>query len=837
MGNSLNEQQLSVVNCIKGPLQVIAGAGSGKTTVLMHRTRNIIEQKLATPKEVLLVTFTKKAAEELKERITALYGERGKDVSAGTFHSICLQKILKVHADENFLETVGLNKNWEGMDSSDQSNIVKQTMKEMLDDDIEYCKANEINNKKFEAFLSLVRSMGIEKNDLKKERENVIKNNDKENPLFSINKYFEDEGVTDYEIFEDIALRFWERYEQICRSKNAIDFDDILLLSNKLLKDKPEVSEKLSQEWKYIMLDEYQDTNTVQMNIMDAIAKHHQNICVVGDDQQSIYAFRGSNINVIRGFKNRYPNCKMLNLSKNYRSSSEILKVSNNIASAMIKRLSNEFLESPINKHSKTPTLRAFNNVYEEANFIADDIKNKIKEGVNPNDIAILYRNRMVKQNIEKEFLNKDIQYHIYNDISFFSRKEVQDVVAMIRFIFRPWSALSAIRFLDGANLPVSGEIILKNAERDNISPHGFMERYAKGSTDILNKNKNNYLTLYEDSIKALSLFKDNYQNEKDEIKNLLSKVDEQLNLITSKIDNGDYPSGSIKKNDILKAGRAARKIIRSIKNDKINDDTLNDLIDIPANIKSSVKKSNEVRMFVNTMETLLNITKLCDEKNIDKTTLYKIPKTLRNALTLTWETYMASSLEKYAKQITNSEKDADNLEARYKNIEYILDRFAEKIKEAIQNKEKNNLDFSSITDFAIDDLVMLIDQSPNDNANEKVQMMTMHASKGLEFPHVYVIGMSEDVMPGKAIDNVSQTQEELRLFYVACTRAKDNLSISFPAQRRMYDGGVINTKPSPFLRNVINILDYYKRDNQNKPSNVKVKEVNNYLDKNNYNF
>ena len=834
MGNSLNEQQLSVVNCIQGPLQVIAGAGSGKTTVLMHRTKNIIEQKLASPKEVLLVTFTKKAAEELKERITVLYGEKGKDVSAGTFHSICLQKILKVHADETFLESVGLNANWEGMDNSDQSSIVKQAMKEMLDEDIDYCKVNEINSRKFEAFLSLVRSMGIEKDKLKETRNKAIESKDLENPLYSIGSYFESEGIPDYEIFEDIALRFWERYEQICRSKNAIDFDDILLLTSKLLNDKPEIAEKLSQDWKYIMLDEYQDTNTVQMNIMDSISKYHKNICVVGDDQQSIYAFRGSNINVIRGFKDRYPDCKMLNLSKNYRSSAEILKVSNNIASAMTKRLSNEFLESPINKHSKTPTLRAFNNVYEESNFIANDIKNKIREGVSPNDIAILYRNRSVKQNIEKEFLNKDIQYHIYNDISFFSRKEVQDVVAMIRFIFRPWSALSAIRFLDGANLPVSGEIILKNAERDNVSPHNFMEKYAKGSTDILNKNNNNYMTLYQDSIKAFELFKEDHIKNKEEIKDLLSSTDEQLNLITSKIDNGEYPSGSIKKNDIIKAGRASRKIIRALKNDKVNDELINDFIDIPKNIKSSVKKSNEIRMFVNTMETLIKITKLCDEKDIEKSTLSKIPKTLRNALTLTWETYMASSLEKYAKQITNSEKDADNLEARYKNIEYILDRFAEKIKEAISNKEKNDMNFSSITDFAIDDLVMLIDQSPSDNANEKVQMMTMHASKGLEFPHVYVIGMSDDVMPGKAIESVSQTQEELRLFYVACTRAKDNLSISFPAQRRAYDGSIINTKPSPFLRNVINITDYYKRDNQNKPSNTKVKEVNNSF---NYSF
>lgn len=821
--NKLNPEQQSVVEKIHGPLQVVAGAGSGKTTVLMYRTANIINNDIP-PANILLVTFTKKAANEIKERLIETNGDLGKEVNAGTFHSICLQRILKRYADEDFLASVGLKEKWEGMDQKDQSRLFRKANNDMTDEDKEYCSDNEIKPKQFEAFLSLVRSMGVKREDYTMARKEIVDNKMKDSPLYWLPDHMAGDGIQDFKAFEDIALRFWERYESICRERNAIDFDDILLLSCQLLEDRPEVSKKLAEDWKYIMLDEYQDTNIVQMRIMDSIAQYHKNICVVGDDQQSIYAFRGSNIGVIRGFKNRHPEADVLSLTYNYRSTSEILLVSNRLAGAMPNRLSNEFLKSPINKHNARPTLRGFASSEDEAYFIANDIKRKIRDGVEPNEIAVLYRNRGIKQSLEREFLNNNISYNIYNDTSFFDRKEVQDSIAMVRFIFRPWSALSAVRMLEGSNLPISGELVQKNSEKRGVSPHQFMVEYAKASYEVLgdrtrdneDDKKKRYLNKASLVHKNLNSVIDG-NNEKlvEKVAGQYQSLSDMTKVMLDKINDEYYSQGSIRKNEVQKAGTIFRKINKELKKDKEdrNADSIKEMSSEAIQlVKHSVNKSNEIRLFLETMDAMTETARICDIPEIDKNMLKGLPKIMRDALASTWETYLASSLEKHTKNRTNSDGDVDNFDNRVKNVEYVLDRFADKIEESIDLAENKELNFSEVIDTALDDLVMLVEQAPDENQLSQIQLMTMHASKGLEFKNTYVMGLVDEVMPGKNTeDNPARIEEELRLFYVAVTRAQENLTMSYSTTRKTYGDSVEKSKASKFLENVLDVVDYHK--------------------------
>lgn len=820
--NRLNDEQQKVATHINGPLQVVAGAGSGKTTVLMHRIQNIIASNVQ-PSNILAVTFTKKAANEIKERLIDKIGDQGKEVHVGTFHSICLQRILKRYADEDFLASEGLQDRWESMDQKDQSRLVRQALKEMTDEDKMYQESNEIKPKSIEQFLSLVRSMGIKRDDYKSIKQSVIENNDIEHPLYWMNDNISNSGVDDIEGFEDLCLNFWERYEQLCRSKNAIDFDDILSISCRLVESNKSVAKKLSEEWQYIMLDEYQDTNIVQMKIMDEIAENHKNICVVGDDQQSIYAFRGSNIAVIRGFKTRYPDTEMLTLTYNYRSTAEILLASNRIAGAMPNRISNDFLKTPINKHNDRPKLRGFASDYDEAKWIAKDINRKILNGEDPENIAILYRSRNVKMSLEKHFLDLDLPYTIYGDTSFFDRKEVQDVVAMIRFVYRPWSALSAVRFMDASNLPISGELVQRNADKYGISPHQFLTEFSSPANEVLGdktldteeeKKKRHYnvAMFIGKNVKAMQALSPEGREEKlPKLKKQLDYLNNTIKGIVEKVNGNEYISGSVRKNDIEKAGVSVRKVIKEIGTSSPDWEKADGFMTEACRlVKSSVNKSNQVRLFLDTMEAISDTAKICDIPNVEKEMIKALPRVFRDAMASLWETYLGSELEKYTKNRINSEGDHNNIENNLKNVEYILDRFSEKIEESIMKAENDELEFSEIIDVAIDDIVTLVDQAPEANESPKIQMMTMHASKGLEFPHVYVMGMTSGVIPGREPEkNPMQTEEELRLFYVAATRAQEHLTLSYSMTRRGYDGQVEDTLPSMFLKNVFDVVDY----------------------------
>jgi len=850
-----NDEQREASQHIYGPLQIIAGAGSGKTTTIIYKTANMINAGIL-PHNILVATFTKKAAADIKLKLQEIIGDKGLDVCTGTFHSVCLTKILKRYATEDFLSSQNLTTNWEAIDDTDQRKISKQALKELPDDIKKYMDDYEgITLKNIGAFLSIVRSLGLKnKREYAQEKAYAINNEVAEHPLFNINETITENYSVPVSAFEHVALHYWQRYEQLCRSKNAIDYDDILSLSLALLRTIPEVSLALSKEWQFICLDEYQDTNIVQKEIMDEIAKHHQNICVVGDDKQSIYMFRGSNINVIRGFSKRYPLAKTISLSKNYRSTNQILLTANRIEEAMDVRLSDELLKCPYSNRGNMPRLFCFKNDFEEADYIVGEIKKRISQGKKPCEIAVLYRQKTIKIKIERKLLEEQIGYVVHGDMSLFESKEVKDTIAMLRFIFRPWSSLGAIRFLKGSGLPVSAEIAERNSDAMGITPHQYLIKYSLAARDIMvcksdseEERKRKVFYMFT-QVKANI---DHILSDLDEHMTLIPSLRSQVELLTNKtsdilanIDSGDsdaYPAGSIRKGDITAVASSLKKISKLISGKSaITQAGLLQakagLDDCMSSLKSSVDKSIVVRICTDLMEAIKDLAAICDNPNTTEVMLKNMPIRIRDLIVSFWECSMYSHLEGYVKTRAASENDG-SLNMKLKNVEYIIDAFTEKVLTSIdkvfedravkQQVEGDGQEFfgddelcmSQIIDTSLDELITLLDNTDDDDLENKIQLMTIHASKGLEFDDLFLAGISDDVIPGSQTEKGStQYEEEKRLLYVGLTRGRRELDITCAMERTAYGAkDKATTKPSSFLDDIMDTV-FHKSATQPVP-------------------
>lgn len=850
-----NEEQSAVSNHLFGPLQVVAGAGSGKTTTIIYRAVMILMAGYK-PQNILITTFTKKAANDIKEKLREFIGEKSDDVCTGTFHSICLTRIIKKYADEEFLASHNLTGNWEAIDDTDQKKLIRQAFKELPSDAAAYAESDSegINLKKIGSFLSIVRSLGLTNpREYASEKSRAILENDLTHPLFDINDWISKNCTKNVKPFEVTALAFWERYTQVCRSKNAIDYDDILSLSLDLLRKRPVVSEMLSKEWLFIMLDEYQDTNIVQKEIMDEIARHHENICTVGDDKQSIYMFRGSNINVIRGFSERYPNARLISLSKNYRSTNQILLTANRIEEAMDIRLSNELLKCPFENRGNMPRVFAFKDDDAEAQYVVSEIIKRIARGKTPSQMAILYRNKSLKDKIEKELIRNRVEYTVQGDMSLFESKEVKDAIAMIRFIFRPWSSLGAIRFLDAASIQVSGDIVERNSDQLGITPYQFLIKYSMAARELMissvDSEEERKSKLFYSFIQVKQNI-DHILSNIDENKHLVARLKDQLDLLTNnvndvliKIDDpaNGYPTGSIRKGDItsvLSSIKKATKLfspkVAVTKESFVSARALID--DCTTNLKKGVEKSMVVRVCTDIMDNIKEISSLCDNPNTSEKMLLSIPVRLRELIAQFWECSMYSSLEKYTKTRTSSENDG-SMETKIKNVEYVIDRFSESIFDGIKKvfEDKLHRDLSTqgndsflgdealcmsqVIDIALDDLITLLDKSDDEDISNKVQLMTLHSAKGLEFDDVFLIGLSNDIMPGTFVkpgDN--QYEEEKRLLYVGLTRARKELDITYPAERYSFQTKKREqSEPSAFIGGIMDTV-IFKAKNQSVP-------------------
>ena len=402
--SQLNDSQREAVMCTEGPSLVIAGAGSGKTRVLTYKIAYLLQQGVK-PWNILALTFTNKAAREMKQRIGNLVGN---DIASrlvmGTFHSI-FSRILRAEA-----EHVGFNSNYTIYDEADSRSLVKSVLKEMGLDEKTY-KPSTVHNR-----ISMAKNHMISAYDYSNDASAIER--DKEQRMPNIYKVY---------------LAYAER----CKQANAMDFDDLLLLTYKLFKDNEDIRQKYAERFKYVLVDEYQDTNTVQQRIVWQLTKEHQNVCVVGDDAQSIYSFRGANIDNILDFREMYDGAKLFKLERNYRSTQHIVEAAN----SLIRHNERQIPKDVYSKNGDGEKI-VFKPAYsdkEEAIIVCKDIKQiRKQEKCEWDDFAILYRTNAQSRAFEEAMRKENIPYRVYGGLSFYQRKEIKDIIAYFRLVVNP---------------------------------------------------------------------------------------------------------------------------------------------------------------------------------------------------------------------------------------------------------------------------------------------------------------------------------------------------------------------------------------------------------------
>ncbi len=422
--DSLNNKQKEAVENLDGPMLVLAGAGSGKTKVLTTKVAYLLDNRNISPENILAITFTNKAAKEMKERIYKLVGNRAFLIQISTFHSFGL-KLLK----ENY-KYLGYDSNFTILDSDDSLSVIKKVMKEL---DIDSNKYN----------YRAIR--------------NVISNNKNEmvDPI-EYHKFVHND-------FDEVAEKVYLEYEKSLKRSNAIDFDDLLILPLKLFNENIDILKKYQEKYKYVFIDEYQDTNTPQYLLSKMICNKYKNITVVGDNDQAIFTWRGANYKNILNFEKDYKDSKVVILDENYRSTKNILKAANNvIRNNKIRKEKNLWTE---NEDGKLISYYKAFDEKDESNFVVKEIKKKISEGVNPNDICVLYRANAQSRTLEESFLSNNISYRIVGSYAFYNRKEIKDLISYLKLIHNEKDDVSLLRVI---NYPKRG-IGNKTIENLNI--------------------------------------------------------------------------------------------------------------------------------------------------------------------------------------------------------------------------------------------------------------------------------------------------------------------------------------------------------------------------------
>jgi DNA helicase II / ATP-dependent DNA helicase PcrA len=636
--DGLNESQIAATKVINGPIMVIAGAGSGKTKVLTHRIAYLIENGV-DPFNILSLTFTNKAAQEMKQRISLMIGEdKSRNIWMGTFHSV-FARILRVEHDK-----IGFPSNFTIYDTQDSKSLIKTIVKEKNLDDKLY-KPGIIYNR-----ISAAK-----------------------NSLISPENYLNDTEIvsTDRSTGRPEIGEIYMAYQKRCFRASAMDFDDLLFKTNILLKQNPETLYKYQDKFKFILVDEYQDTNHAQYLIIKSLAARFENICVVGDDAQSIYSFRGANIQNILNFRKDYPDYQLFKLEQNYRSTKNIVEAANSII-----RVNKDQIKKSVwtanHSGSKIKVIKSYSD-NEEGKVVANEIfENSSLQSVNYKNFGILYRTNAQSRAFEEALRKLNIPYRIFGGLSFYQRKEIKDLLAYFRL---------------SANL--NDEESLKR-----------IINYPKRGIGLTTVNK----ALVCANEKNVSLW------------DVISEP-EQFNFFVN--------SGTRNKLDLFSS------MIR--------------------NYNSRVNKSNAYEL---ALEIAKN-TGLIRDLSIDRT-----PEGI----------------------------------VRFENIQELLNGIQE------FSKENNEQTLTTLGDFLID-VALLTDADKNDEEdNNKVSLMTIHAAKGLEFTNVHVVGMEEDLFPSMLSKNSrSELEEERRLFYVAVTRAKANLTLSYAVSRFKW-GNLIQCEPSRFL-------------------------------------
>ena len=405
----LNKQQQEAVTTTKGPLLIIAGAGSGKTKVLTHRMAYLIQQENVSPKEILAVTFTNKAAAEMRERVATLVGPESQGVWLSTFHSlgvrILRRDINKLDRENNFVI----------FSTADQTAVIKDILKEL-----------NIDSKKYPPALFLG---------------NISK---AKNELLTLEGF----QAQAQDFLQAVTARVYEFYQKKLRENNALDFDDLIMKTVQLLQTRPDVLERYQENFRYLMVDEYQDTNQAQYQLVKLLAARYRNLCVVGDEDQSIYGWRGADIRNILDFERDYPEAKVIKLEENYRSTQVILDAANGVIRNNQERKEKQLRTSQ--KGGENVVYYRADDQYDEARFIAQEIRRMYLNGERKfSDFALLYRTNAQSRVFEEVFMREGVPYKIVGGTKFYDRKEIKDIIAYLRIIFNPLDSVSLFRIIN----------------------------------------------------------------------------------------------------------------------------------------------------------------------------------------------------------------------------------------------------------------------------------------------------------------------------------------------------------------------------------------------------
>lgn len=444
---SLNEMQRKAVTTTDGPVLVLAGAGSGKTKVLTTRIAYLIEELGINPESILAITFTNKAAKEMKDRVINMLGSVGYSVHISTFHSFGLY-ILK----ENY-GLLGLRPNFTIIDSDDSLTVIKKIMKDLS------LRPEDYNPK-------LIRN----------------KISGAKNELLEPNKY---ERYANTE-FEKTVVSIYQKYQNQLFASNTVDFDDLLLLPIKLFENNPEVLEKYQERFQYILIDEYQDTNEAQYKLTRMISEKHNNICVVGDESQSIYSFRGANYRNILNFEKDYENAKVILLEENYRSTKTILEAANDVIKNNTQRKEKR-LWTENDEGSKITYYQAYDEK-DESYYIMNKIKELIDKGVPKKEIAVLYRTNAQSRSLEESLLRENIPYKVVGSFYFYNRKEIKDLISYLKVIYNDRDDVSLLRVINEPKRGIGSksiENLIKKANEEEKSIYEIID----GGKELVFKN------------------------------------------------------------------------------------------------------------------------------------------------------------------------------------------------------------------------------------------------------------------------------------------------------------------------------------------------------------
>lgn len=643
--NDLNESQRKAVEYIDGPSLVIAGAGSGKTRVLTYKIAYLLQQGVK-PWSIMALTFTNKAAREMKERIGKLVGqELAQHLYMGTFHSI-FSRILRAEAQH-----IGFTNNFTIYDESDSRSLIKTIVKEMGLDEKVYKPA------------SVHSRISMAKNNLMS-AENYAR--DKE--LYQADQRAKMPRVGD----------IFFTYVQRCQQANAMDFDDLLTLTFKLFQEHEDIRKKYADRFDFLLVDEYQDTNHAQMRIVMQLCKEKERVCAVGDDSQSIYSFRGANIDNILSFQSRFKEARLFKLEQNYRSTQSIVEAAN----SLIKHNSNQIPKNVYSKNDKGESL-IYKPAYsdkEEALIVCREIKRiKRQDDCQYSDFAILYRTNAQSRSFEEEFRKQGIPYRIYGGLSFFQRKEIKDVIAYFRLVANPDDEEAFKRII---NYPARG---IGNTT------------LAKIATCALD----NHVSFWQ----------------------VISSPEH-------------YGLG-------------------------VNKGTLAKLESFRLMISGFVEKSASMNAF-------------------------DLGDTIVKQSGISADIYKSGS------------RDPEDL-ARQENLEELLGGMQSFVEEC---REEGREQEAYLTDY-LQGVALLTDlDSKGDDDEPRVSLMTVHASKGLEFPTVFVVGLEENIFPSAIVSTLRELEEERRLLYVAITRAEKHCVLTSAKNRFRY-GKMEFGNPSRFIKEI----------------------------------